>query len=301
MKLAIVLASLFVTALFPLSQASAECEIGEPVTTPITFAGSDRIPVISGTVNQQPFRFKLHSSDSASTLNRAPVEKLGLAVGQRSTNYDGIDILTTFTDKVTAGAVSRRGEFVVTDNKSTLYDGVLGGTMLFRLDVELAFANGYIKQTKPSGCFRTFLATWDPQATVVRFTNDASHGDLRPWFWVSINGTPLHATIATEEPYTMVDAKTAARLGLTAEMPGARAAGEVTGWRDKVQKVSTVPADVAIGNYHDKAATVRIFDMDLSGEMMVLGADFLRANRILVSTSQQKLYITPLKERMFAE
>ena len=34
---------------------------------------------------------------------------------------------------------------------------------------------------------------------------------------------------------------------------------------------------------------------------MVLGADFLRANRVLISTGQQKLYITPLTERMFAQ
>lgn len=301
MKSVHVFASLLAIALCPVFPAHAQCELGEPVTTLVTFAGNDRIPVITGTVNRQAFRFKLHSSDSASTLNRAAAEKLGLEVNKRSTNYDGVDVLTTFTDKVTAGAVSRAGEFVVHDNKSTLYDGELGGTMLFRLDVELAFADGYIKQSKPSGCFRTFLATWDPKATVVTFTNHAGRGDLRPWFWVSINGTPILSTIATEEPYTMVDAKTAARLGLTDDMPGAHDAGEVISWRDKVQKVSTVPADVAIGNYHDKTATVRIFDMDLSGEMMVLGADFLRANRILVSTSQQKLYITPLKARMFAD
>jgi len=301
LKSAFVLASLFGTVLLLSSPARAECELGEPITTPIVFAGTNRIPVVMGTVNEKPFRFKLHSSDSASTLNRAPVEKLGLEVSERTTNYDNVNVLTTFTDKVTAGDVSRRGEFIVHDNKSTLYDGELGGTMLFRTDVELAFADGYMKQSKPTGCFRTFLAAWDPKAVVVPFTNHAGRGDMRPWFWVTINGTPVHSTIATEEPYTMVDAKTAARLGLTPGMPGARDAGEVTSWREKVQKVSAVPADVAIGSYRDKTAVVRIFDMDLSGEMMVLGADFLRANRVLVSTSQQKIYITPLTGRMFAE
>jgi len=37
----------------------------------------------------------------------------------------------------------------------------------------------------------------------------------------------------------------------------------------------------------------------LSGELMVLGADFLRANRVLISMSQRKIYITPVKEAMF--
>lgn len=288
-------------AVLPAADASAQCDLGDAVTTPIVFAGADRVPVITGTVNKQPFRFKLNSSDSATTLNRLPLEKMGLSVRSTTTNYPGVDVLSVFTDKVTAGAVARSGEFVVLDKKTDLYDGKVGGTMLLRTDLELAFADGYMKQSSPRGCIRTHLATWDPKATVVTFTADSQHNDLRPWFWVSINGTPVRATIATDFEYTMIDAKTAARLGLTHDMPGAQDDGEVISWREKKQKVSKVPADVAIGNYQVKQATVRIYDMDLSGEVMVLGADFLRANRVLIAMSQRKLYITPVKEGMFAE
>ena len=58
---------------------------------------------------------------------------------------------------------------------------------------------------------------------------------------------------------------------------------------------------VSIGNGDAKKSTLRIFDMDLSGEVMVLGADFLRANRVLISMSQRKIYITQLKDVMFDE
>lgn len=287
--------------MLPAAAAHAQCDLGDPVTTPIVFAGEARVPVITGTVNKQPFRFMLKTSDSATTLNRAPLEKMGLSVRSTTTNYVGVDVLTVFTDKVTAGAVGRSGEFIVHDKKSEVYDGKVGGTMLLRTDLELAYADGYMKQTSPRGCIRTFLATWDPKAIVVRFTNDAEHADLRPFFWVSVNGTPVRAIIATDWAETTIDAKTAARLGLTPTMAGAQDDGEVTGWRDKKQKVSKVPADIAIGDYQVKQATVRIFDMDLSGELMVLGADFLRANRVLIAMSQRKLYITPVKEGMFAD
>jgi len=294
-------ARLLAIALLPAASADAECELGDVVTTPVVFAGANRVPVITGTLNGQPFRFKLNSSDSATTLNRAAVEKLGLNVRTTATNYVGVDVLSVFTDKVTAGAVTRSGEFIVLDRTGDLYDGKLGGTMLLRSDLELAFADGYIRQSNPRGCIRSFLATWDPGATVVSFTSDQQHGDLRPWFWVTINGTKVKSTIGTDMPYTMIDAKTAARLGLSHDMPGAQADGEVTGWRGKRQKLSKVPADVSIGSSAVKKAMVRIVDMDLSGEVMVLGADFLRANRVLISMSQRKLYITPLKSVLFDE
>lgn len=285
----------------PVANAAAQCDLGDGVITPIAFTGGDRVPVVTGTVNGQPFRFKLHSSDSATTLNRAPLEKMGLQVRATATNYVGVDVLSVFTDKVIVGAVARSGEFIVLDKKTDVFDGQVGATMLLRNDLELAFADGYMKQNSPRGCIRTFLATWDPKATVVPFTVDSQHNDLRPWFWVAVNGTRVHATIATDWAETSIDAKTAARLGLTPTMPGAQADGEVTGWRDKQQKVTKVPADIAIGEYQVKQATVRIFDMDLSGEMMVLGADFLRANRVLIAMSQRKLYITRVKEGMFAD
>jgi hypothetical protein len=301
LKPALVLASLLALAVLPTAVVHAQCDLGEAVTTPITFVGADRVPVVTGTVNKQPFRFKLHSSDATTTLYRAPLEKMGLSIRSNTTNYVGVDVLSVITDKVTVGAVARSGEFIVLDKKTDLYDGQVGGTMLLRNDLELAFADGYMKQNNPHGCIRTFLATWDPKAIVVPITANPGRNDLRPWFWVSINGTPVHATIATEAPYTMIDAKTAARLGLKHGMPGAQDDGEVISWRERKQKVSKVPADVAIGDYQVKQATVRIFDMDLSGEMMVLGADFLRANRVLIAMSQRKLYITPVKEGMFAD
>lgn len=58
-------------------------------------------------------------------------------------------------------------------------------------------------------------------------------------------------------------------------------------------------AKVSIGDGAAKKSTLRIFDMDLSGKVMLLGADFLRANRVLISMSQRKIYVTPVKEVMF--
>lgn len=277
----------------------AQCDLGTAVTTPIVFAGPYGVPVVTGEVNQKPFRFRLHSSDSATTVNRDAVEKLGLAVQSRSTNYVGVDLLTVFPNKLTVGAAVRNGEVVVLDKHSDFYDGQVGATMLLRNDLELAYADGYMKQNKPSGCLRTFLASWDPEATVVTFRADAQHNDLRPWFWVTVNGTKVSATIATDYAYSMIDSHTAARLGLTHDMPGAEEDGEAKGWYDKIHKVTKVPAMVSIGDGPTKKSTLRIFDMDLSGEVMVLGADFLRANRILISMSQRKIYITSLKEAMF--
>lgn len=277
----------------------AQCDLGTAVTTPIVFAGPYGVPVVTGEVNQKPFRFRLHSSDSATTVHRDAVEKLGLAVQSRSTNYVGVDLLTVFPNKLTVGGAVRNGEVVVLDKPSDFYDGQVGATMLLRNDLELAYADGYMKQNKPSGCLRTFLASWDPDATVVTFTADAQHNDLRPWFWVNVNGTKVKATIATDYAYSMIDSHTAARMGLTHDMPGAEEDGEAKGWYDKIHKVTKVPAMVSIGNGPTKKSTLRIFDMDLSGEVMVLGADFLRANRILISMSQRKIYITPLKGVMF--
>jgi predicted aspartyl protease len=287
----------------PTAQASADagCLIGEQVTLPITFVGPEQRPTIPGTIDGKPAAVLLDTGSRATTLSRPALEKLGIQVRSEETNYAGVDILMANVPNVSVGPISVKGWFTVLESKDDI--GVkLGANYLAGSDLELWWANKEVRFSKPSGCRKTFLASWDPAAGIVPFEIDHLRKDLRPWFKVRINGTDVDAIISTRSPYSYLDLHTAARLGITPETPGVTEDGELTSWRDKRYKVWKAPVtEMSIGSYKVPNPSIRLFDMTLSGEMLVLGADFLRNHRLLISMSQRRIYITHLGGPSFSD
>ena len=286
----------------PVAQASTDpaCVVGDPIALPITFAGPDEDPTIPGTIDGRPASVLIDTASSVTLLNRPALEKLGINVRSTETNFAGVNILTAYVPNVTVGPISAKGWFSVLESEDDI--GVnLGANYLSRNDFEIWWANKQVRFFSPKGCRKTFLASWDPNAHIVPFETHQYRKDLRAWFKVRINGKDVDAILATASPYSTLDLHTAARLGITPETPGAVADGTAIGWRDKTQRVWRVPvADMSIGSYKVQDASIRLMDLTLSGEMMVLGADFLRNHRVLVSMSQRRLYISHLEGPSFS-
>ena len=297
------LAVLVLAMELPGAKASTDpaCVVGESTVLPITFAGRDEGPTIPGTINGRPASVLVDTASEATLLNRPALEKLGIHVRSSETNYAGVDILMANVANVTVGPISARGWFSVLESKNDI--GVnLGANYLSRHDLEIWWANKQVKFSRPQGCRQTFLAMWDPNAHVVPFETHQYRKDLRAWFKVRINGKDVDAIFATAHPYSILDLHTAARLGITPEAPGAVEVGVATGWREKSHTVWRVPVeDMSIGGYKVQDASIRLMDLTLSGEMMVLGADFLRNHRVLISMSQRRLYISHLGGSSFSE
>ncbi|MFC5460514.1 aspartyl protease family protein [Massilia niabensis] len=270
------------------------CVIGQPIVLPITFAYADERPTIPGTIAGHPASVLVDTASSVSMLYRPALEKLGVKVRSSETNYPGQDILIANIPSLTVGPVSLKGYFTVLESKDDIAMR-LGANYLARSDHEIWWAGKQIQFTSPKGCRKSFLAAWDPAAHVVPFETDQLKKDMRAWFKVKVNGRDVDTILDTNFPVSLMDLHTAARFGITPESPGAVEEDAIVSWRDKAQRVWRVPvANMSIGSYHVQNATIRIMDLTLSGEMMTLGADFLRNHRVLVSMSQKRLYISHL-------
>ena len=291
----------FALALLPGAAHAQACDMGTPTVVPLGFVGSQGYPTLPAIVDGKAADVLLETESRVTLLNRAPLEKLGVKVRKADTTYAGVDIMVALLSQFTAAGIDAKGYFSVVDKNSDAV-GSLGMGHFLRKDLELWLANKEMRVSRPTDCRKAFLASWDPQAHVVDFKLDSSLRDLRPWFKVRINGTDVNAIIATGSPYSYLDLHTAARLGIDVEAPDVAPSGEVISWREQRMKVWRAPvADMAIGDYRVPQASLRIFDMSLSGEMMVLGLDFLRNHRVLISMSQRRIYISHLGGPTFSD
>lgn len=273
----------------------AGCERGELATLPLTLAETG-VPVVEARINGEAVRAEIDTGQQHAThLDRQTVERLGIKVQTADTNYARVQIQNALIDRLALGPMEvTKGWFNVDELQRV---GVrVGANLLFRHDVEIALAGGYLRFFKPSGCFRAHLAYWEPKAVVLPFQNDPQRRDRRPWFKVRINGKDIDAVISTLDYHSYIDLYTARRLGLDPDAPGAMEEQSVKSWYDRVQRVWRVPVpQMSIGSLQVNDFNLRLFNMDRSGEMLVLGLDFLKRHRVYVAMSQNRIYFTPVE------
>jgi clan AA aspartic protease (TIGR02281 family) len=183
----------------------------------------------------------------------------------------------------------------------------VGAPFLLQRDLEIALAEKELRFFKPVGCDGAHLAYWDANAVAIPFE---SHWDRspNPHFKVEINGKELDAIIDTGASTTVIDARAAKRIGLRLDAPNVQRNGNSAGIGERhVERFSTVVDKLKIGGETINNAQLGIIDTEgsLSADML-LGADFLRAHRVLFALSQKQLYITyvggePLGQRRTLE
>jgi len=142
--------------------------------------------------------------------------------------------------------------------------------------------------------------------------------DLRPIVEIEINGKKLRALIDSGDPYTTIDLAAAAALGVTPQSPGVMSVGKVGGVGKHNSEAWSAPFDsFAIGAEAINHPRIRMHDLygslykdveklwvseKVNGEPpVILGADFLRAHRILVAVSQHKVYLSYVGGPVFAK
>lgn len=266
-------------------------------TVPLSFTGN-MLPVVEAKLNGESLLALLDTGEQHATmLNKKILDRRGINIRSVETNHPGVFIMHSLIDHFTLGPTEHTNAwFPVEDLPSDVIGAKIGATYLFRTDLEIALEAGYIKYFKPTGCYRAKLAYWDQNAVSVATRNDPRRRDLRPWFKVRINGNDINAVLSTASEHSYVDLFTAKRMGLTPESPGATSEEPVKSWYDRQQSVWSVPVpQMAIGDLEVKDFKLRLMNMDLSGEMLVLGTDFLRRYRVYIAMSQNRLYLSPVE------
>jgi hypothetical protein len=276
------------------AQGVPGCDMNELARLPVTFHGEARRAAIPGTFDDQPALVLLDFGKNESTLNKDGLKKLGIPMSSSSTTVPGIDLQTGHIKKLVVGQNATKGWFTVLDASGDEIAMHAGAAFLLKNDIEIALADQYVKFFKPAGCRKASLAYWDPKAYVVPIEGDSAGVERRVWIKVSVNGRQINALLSPSTPVSYMDSIAAARMGMSGDTPGAVELEPVKSWRGAMQRVWDVPAkSIQIGGYTISDTRLQVLNMTLSGEMLVLGADFLRKHRVLISSGQRKLYFTP--------
>ncbi len=133
---------------------------------------------------------------------------------------------------------------------------------------------------------------------------------------MKVNGQPVQAQLDSGAGTTVLNKVDAARLGVTPDTPGVVAVGIGGGMGPKAMQLWNGPfASFTIGNETIRDTTIRFADLwkqmthttgsrakQLLDVMpgMLLGSDFLRSHRVLISHSQHKMYFTYAGGPVFA-
>lgn len=284
----------------------ASCSMGELATTPLTFT-EDMRPVGEAIINGNTVPVMLSTGSAEKLiLNKKTLDRLGIKVNSTtSTQYvrDGSSaagkdlvtqtVLTSLIDDYSFGQTrGKRDLFLVEEFMDDAFGMRVGAGNLLQQDLEIALDAGYFKHFKPRGCFREHLAYWDANAVVVPTFRDRLKRDPRPVFAVRINGHDVMALLSTSTPHSYLPQSAAVRLGLTPETPGATREAALPG-DDPLKPVWNVPVQqMSIGALAVNDFNLRLMNLDFSGEILVLGSDFLHRHRVYIAMSQERAYFS---------
>src|SRR5262249_32115661 len=163
-------------------------------------------------------------------------------------------------------------------------------------DVEYDLANGVIRLLRPQGdCRKTSLAYWANAKQANYSVIDiefASREEPHTRGEVYVNGQRMRAIFDTGDAVSVLTPEAARRAGVTLDSPGVRKAGIWYGMGHNVTQSWIAPFDsFKIGDEEVQHTQLRIGELLRDTDMLV-GADFFLSHRILVASSQRKLYFT---------
>lgn len=159
-----------------------------------------------------------------------------------------------------------------------VWDATIGAEGLFEdKDVEISLHDGYIKQFDTnSACEKVNLAYWDPEAEQIPLSRFGKDGIAH--FPVKLNGVLLDAIFSTIDARSMITPAAALRAGLAAAPGGNR---------------QSPFKHFDLGTEQVNDGVIDVVEHGLPSDI-VLGNEFLRAHRILISRLQNKLYLSYL-------
>jgi predicted aspartyl protease len=279
-----------------LGAAEPGCRLVRIAEWPVRFERD--LPLVDGAINGRKITVLLDTGAYASILTKAAADRLGLATRGSYESMVGFggesDVTTARLDELyIEGAVRNNVRVrVAVERPIAGVDFILGDDFFRNADMEFHYAEGMVRLFQPRDCRNAPLAYWDKNAHSVAMEEDGKI--VVP---VKVNGREALAMIDSGASASVVHLNFAARLGITPESPNVVpggcsrgvGAGEVRSWIapfDTLELPGEVIRDarIAIADFIPELARVN--------PEVILGTDFLRAHRVLVSRSQRRVYFT---------
>ncbi|CAH0130407.1 hypothetical protein SRABI118_00021 [Massilia sp. Bi118] len=289
-------------ALLPLTHAAAEpakCRYTPIGKLPLRYSGPGLEITTQGIINGTPAELLVDSGASQTYLTRTGTERRGIrayATGRRATGIGGMSpIYASIVNEFIVGPVRAGrsnmpvlGSFGYTPS----YDGILGAPFLFQTDVEISLAAKELIFFVPENCGGTFLGYWGGNISAVPLRRH-NQNHMNPQFLVRINGKELEAMIDSGAAVSSITSHAARRLDIPFDTPGVARGGDLVGVGNyTTSRWYVTVKSFQLGDETVENAEMAVVDSGLNDVDVTLGADFLRAHRVLFAMSQTKLYFS---------
>ena len=285
--------------------AGAGCALNRLAELPVT--SNDLTPTVSVKIDGKDAKLIADTGAFYNLLTPQSAKRLGLKLGPAPrVGYliEGVngssDVQLTYAKAFTVmGGTFPNIEFLVAAPQlGDFADGLLAETFLGATDAEFDLANGVIRLFKPVGCDKSALAYWDqdrPFAVVDISPLSAMSLRSKPIRGqVKVKGVTLRVQFDTGAARSILTLRAARQAGVDIDGPGVRPGGLSIGvGRGRAIQTWIVPvASFKVGDEEVKHTALRVGDIELEDEDMLLGADFFLSHRLLVANSQAKIYLT---------
>jgi predicted aspartyl protease len=278
----------------------------------------DRVrPTIEGTINGHKIDVLLDTGLSlpeGALLERAAARRLGIPL---TTNLPAMiggiggetRLSTIVVEEFRIGQATRRAWDVLVGGEEHGQQGafIIGNRFFEKVELEFDLARHAVRLFRSEGCRGISLAYWAARETagaVPIWVNDAGHVTVE----VRLNGMAVRALLDSGATTSLLDSAVAARLGVTAQSEGTTPG--VCGHGLGRQRLETWVGQFDSFSIGDETIrNPKLYFADLQRDMptvasaffrvqkyempeMLLGADFLRAHRVLIARTYSKMFFT---------
>jgi len=296
----------------------------EPAVAPLQRAGCQLIkiaewtvlpgvaqPVVEGRINGKTVGMLLDTGASRTALTRSMAIRLGLAreaTRQHAYGIGGTSAVETTVADVEIGDASRKSwpMIVVGDRDFGRIGVILGGDFFRLVDVEFDLAHDAVRLFQAKDCSGVSLAYW-ASGGAGQVAIDSYESEPIIALRIEINGHALDGQLDSGAERSLLNLWNAATLGVQRSSPGVVSAGCLAGVGREPMPVWYGPFDTfVIGDERIRNPSLHFADIHASYPYrasyrpdMLLGADFLRAHRVMVAHSQRRMYFTYVEGTVF--
>jgi len=258
------------------------------------------LPVIEGQINGKKIGVLLDTGAHWSGITKAAAERLNLstrATGEYVTGVGGESrVLLARVEEFRIGEAVRKDWRIRVFGERPIpgVDFILGDDFFRQLEVEFDYPRSVIRLFQAEGCERSALSYWGPALQV------PMENDNKIMVPVKVNGRQAIALIDSGASTSAVSTWLARDVGITPETPGVVAAGCTFGIGAGIAQQWVAQFDsLQIGD--QVIRDPRLHVTDYGGDRgwtgsalpeLILGTDFLRTHRVLVSFGQRKVYFS---------
>jgi predicted aspartyl protease len=312
----------FLVALFALASAligsaavaASSCKMVKVAEWPTRPGGG--VPLVEGAINGKKIGIMLDTGSNTFLL-RSSADRLGVtrqtARGPRVFGIGGETYIEAANiDEFSIGQIVQKNWRVMVAGEGSFgdrIDVILGEDFFDKFDVEFDLPHNAVRLFQPKDCEGVSLAYWTTQGVGAVDIEPSYNAGRQILLTVQVNGQPMQANLDSGSSTSVMDKSMAERIGITPDSPGVVLGGKYGGLGGKTVDFWVGPLrSFAIGDEAISDTTIRFADLwkdakdtpigsilprkiDLTPALL-LGADFLRAHRVLVAQSQHRLYFT---------